>query len=376
MFKPKYGGGSGIYLYQLTTGLADRGLSVHVIANLATKSHPKVKLHHVNFNGNILSRNLNYLIKLIKIVKDDSIVIIFDQAFGGYMPLLLRKIRKIKLLFHTTNHYPWLDNKEEINPRLYWPVLRSVVRNVEKIVAGNLLLQDKIIERGGANKDNFVIIPQASNIYVKEGSSDINIRKKYNIGEDTKIILYVGRIVPHKGVMDIVKTASKVVGKEGNVKFFLVGPRNPRFSVNGKDEPTEFYYEVVKTINERKLNKYVFLTGVVSRDEIYSFYKEADVFLFPSYKEGFGTAVLEAMSLSKPIIVYDHPPLNYSITKECGILVPTGDIDKLAESVIYLLNNPQKSLELGRKAYDRFNKEYSISAVLDKWITLFYKLNN
>ena len=74
MFKPKYGGGSGIYLYQLTTGLADRGLSVHVIANLATKSHPKVKLHHVNFNGNILSRNLNYLIKLIKIVKDDFMV--------------------------------------------------------------------------------------------------------------------------------------------------------------------------------------------------------------------------------------------------------------------------------------------------------------
>lgn len=374
MFKPRYGGGSGLYLYQLSTGLADRGVDVHVVANLADRNNPKVKLHHVNFSGNVISRNLNYLSCLRKVVKEESIVIIFDQAFGGLMPLILKKIRKIKLLFHTTNHYPWLDDKREINPRLYWPVLKTVVKNVDLIVVGNQLLKDSIINRGNVEKDKIIIIPQAFSPKEPERFRNVDIRRKYGLDDDTKLVLYVGRIVPHKGIADIVETAAVVKSKIKNCKFFLVGPRNPHFSIDGKDEPTSFYYEIMDKVKILGLEDSVISTGPVSREDLYGFYKEADVFLFPSYKEGFGTAVLEAMSNAKPIIVYDHPPLNYIISESSGILVPVGDVRKLAEAVLYLIENPEIARQLGENAYKRFLSNFAIEAVMDKWIELFKKL--
>ncbi len=374
VFKPKYGGGSGLYLYQLSTNLANRDVDVHVVANLATKKDALVKLHHVNFSGNLILRNMRYLSKLYETVEDEAIVIVFDQAFGGLMPVILKKIKKVKMLFHTINHYPWLDDKREINPRLYWPVLKTVVKTVDVIVVGNNLLKESIVNRGGVNRDKVIIIPPILSLEEPEREAKVDIKSEYGIGNEEKIILFVGRIVPHKGIADILKAAAQVKLKDKKCKFFLVGPRNPKFSPNGKDKPTEFYWEMLGLAKKLGLEDSLIFTGSVSREELYSFYKEADVFIFPSYKEGFGLAVLEAMSYGKPIIVYDHPPLNYIITKSSGILVPPGNIKGLAEAVIHLIDYTDKARELGLNAYKRFKENFTVEAVIDKWIALFESL--
>ncbi|RLE66792.1 MAG: hypothetical protein DRJ38_00985 [Thermoprotei archaeon] len=374
VFKPKYGGGSGLYLYQLSTNLSKRGVDTHVIANLATKNDALVKLHHVDFSGNLILRNMRYLSKLYEVVDNESIVIVFDQAFGGLMPVILKKLKNVKMLFHTINHYPWLDDKKEVNPRLYWPILKTVVKTVDLVVVGNNLLKESIVKRGGISEDKVIIIPPILSLEEPEREAKVDIRSKYKIKDDEKIILFVGRIVPHKGITDILKAAAQLKPKSRKYKFFLVGPRNSSFSLNGKDKPTKFYWEMLDLAKRLGLEDSLIFTGSVSREELHSFYREADLFIFPSYKEGFGLAVLEAMSYGKPIIVYNHPPLNYIITKSTGILVPPGDIEELARAIAYLLDNVDIATKLGLNAYERFRENFTVEAVIDKWIALFESL--
>ncbi len=365
-FKPKFGGGSEAYLHDLSTSLAERDLEIHVVANFVDKEHDLVKLHRVNFSGNILERNWEYFKTLHKLLDRGSIAIVFDQGFGGYVPVFLKHIRNFKLIFHTTNHYPWLET--EINPRMYWPILKTVVRNADLVVVGNKLLANSVAIKSGIALSQIEIIPQAMRDDDPLRNVNIDVREKYGIGE-SPLILHVGRIVPHKRIADIIRAARIVSEEIPEAKFFLVGPRGDKFSADGRDVESKYYLEMIELRNSLSLDASVRFTGAVSREEIYSFFKAADVFVFASYKEGFGTAVLEAMSFGKPVVAYDNPPVNENIS-DAGILVKSGDFEKLAEAIIDILKDPVKARVLGRAALERFKSNYSLESVVDKWVNL------
>jgi len=368
--KPRFGGGSEAYLYDLSTGLAERGFEVHIVANFMDKSQNYINCHQVDFSKNILSRNWKYFKVLYRLLDRESIVIIFDQGFGGYIPVFFKYVRRFKLLFHTNNHYPWLET--EINPRMYWPLIKTVARNADLVVVGNKLLAENVIKKSNLDPSKIRIIPQLMRDDDPLREKYIDVRRKYRI-YNSPLVLFVGRIVPHKGISDIINAAKIVSTQIPNVKFFLVGPRSDEFSIKGENQLSKFYFEMLELRDKLGLEKHLFFTGVVPREEVYSFLRTADVFIFPSYKEGFGTAVLEAMSFGKPIVAYDIPPINENLSN-AGILVDRGLFEKLAEAVITLINDPSRARTLCRAALKRFKSNFSLKAVIDKWIKLFEEL--
>jgi len=92
-----------------------------------------------------------------------------------------------------------------------------------------------------------------------------------------------------------------------------------------------------------------------------SVFEKAGIFVMPSRYEGFGIALVEAMSSGTPCISFDCPfGPNEIIEHGCsGILVKNGDVDKLAEAILGLIGNPKRREELGIAAIRRsaeFNK--------------------
>jgi glycosyltransferase involved in cell wall biosynthesis len=100
------------------------------------------------------------------------------------------------------------------------------------------------------------------------------------------------------------------------------------------------------------------------------------LFILPSRLEGLSNALLEAMSLGVPCVVTDISG-NQDLIKHriSGLLVPSENPEALAEAVSFMLDNPEKAIEMGYNARKTIEKEYAISSIADKYISLYRELN-
>jgi glycosyltransferase involved in cell wall biosynthesis len=99
-----------------------------------------------------------------------------------------------------------------------------------------------------------------------------------------------------------------------------------------------------------------------------------DVFVLSSRIEGESLAILEAMSAQRPIVataVGGTPGL--LANGECGLLVPPGDVEAMAQAIVELLTNKTKAGELARRARERFLREYTIDRMGERYLELYEK---
>lgn len=147
----------------------------------------------------------------------------------------------------------------------------------------------KPAERIGRRKD-IAVIPTGVHIRNFQGAPKHDIRREFSIPKNTTLILYVGLLVPRKGVDIIVETARNL--KAENVRFVIVG-----------DGPKGNEYK--ELVRKYGLSDKVVFTGW--RKDIADFYKSADIFFFPSRGEGLPGAVMEAMAAGLPIVATNIP---------------------------------------------------------------------
>jgi glycosyltransferase involved in cell wall biosynthesis len=104
-----------------------------------------------------------------------------------------------------------------------------------------------------------------------------------------------------------------------------------------------------------------FLFGLTS-EELFACYANCDVFALPSRGEGFGLVILEAMAHAKPVIGGAHGGIP-DIVEEgvTGLLVPHGDVARLAQAVESLFFNPIRAREMGVRGKDRLAKTFSFA---------------
>ena len=89
-------------------------------------------------------------------------------------------------------------------------------------------------------------------------------------------------------------------------------------------------------------------------------YSIIDIFVLPSYREGFPRSIIEASAMAKPIIATNVRGCHEAVDdRNNGILVPVKDSKKLADAILCLLKNPEQSLKMGLKGRERAEKEFN-----------------
>ena len=125
-------------------------------------------------------------------------------------------------------------------------------------------------------------------------------------------------------------------------------------------------------IHQEQLEDCVHLLGY--RQDIPYLLHAMDVFVLSSHSEGLSLAILEAMSAQRPIVataVGGTPDL--LANGECGLLVPPGDVQAMAQAILELLTNQTKAQELARRARERFLQEYTIDRMGERYLELYEK---
>ncbi len=158
-------------------------------------------------------------------------------------------------------------------------------------------------------------------------------------------MLYTGRIDKTKGLHELIEAIKTLVDKGYDVNLDIVG-------WSGDRDPTED--ELKKKVNLFGLEHSVFFRGFKPLGpELFFYYKKADIYIMPSYAEGFPRSIWEAMAHSVPVIATRVGSISaYVKNLEEGILIPPRDPSAIADAVEQLIENPhlrQKLIRDGRK---------------------------
>jgi glycosyltransferase involved in cell wall biosynthesis len=167
-----------------------------------------------------------------------------------------------------------------------------------------------------------------------------------------QVILTVGRwdsAEQYKGADTLLAALPRVLKMVPDASLVLVG--------EGDDRPRLELLARDLGVSERTH----FLHGLTP-EQLFSCYKNCEVFALPSRGEGFGLVFLEAMACAKPVIGGAHGGIPEIVEDGvAGFLVPHGNVERLAQALASLLGDPARCREMGLRALERIRKEYTFA---------------
>ncbi|MEK7464423.1 MAG: glycosyltransferase [Patescibacteria group bacterium] len=190
-------------------------------------------------------------------------------------------------------------------------------------------------------------------------------RDKFNIGKDIKIILFLSRISWKKGLDTLIPALSLIIKKEPKALLVIAG---------GDDEG--YKKKVEELINKHGLRSSVVFTGMLLGRDLVAAYKSSSVFVLPSYSENFAMSVVEAMYFRVPVVVTKHVGVAPSVQNSVAGIVIEKNESELSESILNILQNPEKSREMGERGRLSVLKEFSAPSVADQFLAAYNKLVN
>lgn len=200
----------------------------------------------------------------------------------------------------------------------------EAARNSTLTVTISTYSAHKIRHFYGVDNDKIRIVPNGVDTQRFKPSESCEAIKR-QIGMDSKLcVLFVGRLIPRKGLTFLAEAAKHIVKDYSQTVFLIVG-----------EGPQK--HHLTSTLEKNGLRgNFVFL-GDVNERTLPAVYNCADVFVLPSIQEGQGIALLEAQATAKPVVAFDVGGVREAIVdKETGLLTKP-DSGKLAEAVIKLL---------------------------------------
>jgi glycosyltransferase involved in cell wall biosynthesis len=209
-------------------------------------------------------------------------------------------------------------------------LLSLIIAGVDAITTVNKKWSDDLQEKYDFNSR---YIPNG----VEISELDVDPRRKFGIGNNEVIALYIGALRKVKGADVLAEAAKITMALNPSLRFLVVGPGDPqKFGLN--DRPN------------------VICTGGIPPHEALGIFTQCDIFVLPSRLEGRPNALLEAMASGLPSVATRLPGVIEVLTEEAGILVDTEDPRALAEAVCSLAKNPAARKSMGRKAKARISE--------------------
>jgi len=188
------------------------------------------------------------------------------------------------------------------------------------------------------------------------------IQKEWNIQENDFIFIYVGRLVGDKGINELIAAFTEINTHNKTAKLLLVGPYEHEL-----DPLTE------TTLDAIYENTNIITTGF--QEDIRPFLAISDVFVFPSYREGFPNVVMQAGAMGLPSIVTDINGSNEIIQhNHNGSIIPPKDTTALTDAMQQLIDNPTLRQSLAQNARPSITSRYEQQVVWDALLAEYQML--
>ncbi len=179
----------------------------------------------------------------------------------------------------------------------------------------------------------------------------------WKLPADSLLVGTVGELTPLKGQEEILRAASQILKQLPQTRFIIAGIDHSR----GNQHRTR----LEQLIQELNLAAHVSLVGWL--DDLAQLYCAVDVFVSASHTESFGLAIAEAMASGTAVVATETEGARELMKNdETGLLVPIGDVDKLAESSLRLLRDDDERARLGASAQQYALANFNLERMIDE----------
>ena len=225
----------------------------------------------------------------------------------------------------------------------------------------------------GIKEDNIISIPNGVDIKrIKNFKSSFNLKKKFHIKVSDFIFLSVGRYHVKKNFEILIKATKKLCKNKKKFKLLIYGSGINKLSSTVKDNKLENF---IKLIEPQKKSKNTSKDFKLPSSEVFSLYKQSNVFLMPSLIESFGIVTVEAMSFGLPVVI-NNSSGNRDIVRngKDGYLFNNSE-NELSKIMEEFLDNKILIKKQSRKSLDR-SKNFDWSRIVDKYIEIYSRKKN
>lgn len=385
-------GGQNVYVDEVSRNLARRGYAVDVFTRrdnpdapeiiewakgvrvihlLAGPPHPRPKDELWPFMSEFRDSLLRFMIR------DEAQYDLIHGNFwmSGWVAAELRRRLNIPAIqiFHATGKTKKRHQKKvDTSPGDRIKTEMGIVRDVDRLIAQCPCERDELVNDYKADPHKVVIIPSAVNTKVFHPVSQAEARKKLGIGQNEKVIVYVGRMLPRKDIRNVVRALALLPNEtdETHAPTTLLVVGGETVDPNPVDTPE--IGELQKLAGELGVLDRVRLVGKRQANELHYYYSAGDVAVTTPWYEPFGLTPLEAMACGRPVIGSAVGGLTFTIAEgETGFLVPPRNPAALAERLQFLLDQPDLTTRMGKAARARVQREFTWSIVAMRTAALY-----
>lgn len=346
-------------LYEVFVIANMRGVDRDIFQNLPIK-----KVEHVPISRKIhVLGDLRALFTLFRIfyrLKFDVVHSVTPKA--GLLAMIASSLSSVETRIHIFTGQVWYTKKGLLRRSLIF-LDKLIVKCATHILIDGHAQKRFLVNTGILDNSKGSVLGKGSisgvdyakfrpNLVIRE-----TFREELKISSEDVIFMFLGRLNRDKGVLDLVRAFQKLQSFYPTIYLFIVGP---------DEENLVKEIKIVSQYNE-KIKFFDF-----TRDPS-TFLAVCDVFCLPSYREGFGTSVIEASSCGKPIICSDTEGLlDTIIENETGLRHEVADIESIVNCMKKLIDNPELRLRLGEQGRKYVKRNFSSKKVTSAWMD-FYK---
>lgn len=372
---PPMTGGEGAYTYGLAKALSDSGHRVSVIT-ADVEGRRRVPENNIeiipvtpskNPGLKLFSFNLKAKKKIEEIYNNQNIDILHFTY--DFYKITIRK-EKISTPIIATLHHPWSAERRFIKAKIPRPAYfrrlvvlshfvkmsKKICDNADKLIAISRYTAQSYISEFLVPPDKIEIIPNAvdTNKFHPEVEG-YEIRKRLNLEEKERVVLFVGRLDYNKGIEYLLRSFSRINEEGIEARLVIVGEG-----------------ALKKYICKYPLKNSIIPVGHVSEEDLPKFYAASNLVVLPSLMEGFGITLLEAMASGKPCVATRAGGIeDVVINGETGLLVPPADSYSLYHAIHTLLTDGKLSKEFGTAGRKRAENYFTWDKVAKRTVEVY-----
>ena len=248
--------------------------------------------------------------------------------------------------------------------RMYHAVLgRAMLRGADRVIATAEQERQELLE-GGIPDSKIVVRRNGIDVPTKLPPPGL-FRGQWHISADTKLVLFLGRLVSKKSPDLMLEAFARWQGRNN-------GQQSSLLVVAGPDEGDGFRQRLETLAEKLSLNGQVLFTGPLYDDAKWAAYRDADLFVLPSQNENFGNTAAEAVACGTPVLVTDRCGIAPIVDRRAGLVVPH-DCAALEGGLEKILDDPALAARL-RKGCEEVARSLGWAEPLAQMESLYQEL--
>ncbi len=263
------------------------------------------------------------------------------------------------VIVHTVHGLPWNNRQSPVVRQSYIALERFAAPRCDHLIAISPQMVEAMIDHRVADRHHFSIVPSGVDV---QAFSDFTVTPECNTVPPRPVVGLVARLDPLKGHADLIAAIPAILKEVPDAHFRFIGDGF------GADA-------VRQAVRDAGLDQHIDMQGLVPAAAMPEAYRELDVCVLPSHQEGQSRVLAEALLCGCGIVAYDVGGIPSLCTDHVtGRLVPVGDINALADAVIWMLQHPQDRIAMTARGAHRVRHTFSAQRMNADLLAIYHRL--